>query len=140
MLSHYHADHIYGLQAFRDYTDTIIIAQDRAREYKEENEETADERSTRRLDQRRQALAPWVNENTRVVPPDITFNDRMTLTLGDRRFQTDLRRPRALGERHDDDGRAGRRIVCRRHRAERPHPVHEQRRRRHQAVARRACR
>jgi glyoxylase-like metal-dependent hydrolase (beta-lactamase superfamily II) len=87
VVSHYHADHIYGLQAFRDYTDTIIIAQDRAREYKEENEETADERSTRRLDQRRQALAPWVNENTRVVPPDITFNDRMTLMLGDRRFQ-----------------------------------------------------
>ena len=87
MVSHYHADHIYGLQAFRDFTDTVIIAQDRAREYKEENEETADERSTRRLDQRRQVLAPWVNENTRVVPPDITFNDRMTLTLGDRSFQ-----------------------------------------------------
>ena len=87
VLSHYHADHIYGLQAFRDHTDTIIIAQDRAREYKEENEETADERSNQRLDQRRQALAPWVNKDTRVVPPDITFNDRMTLTLGDRRFQ-----------------------------------------------------
>jgi glyoxylase-like metal-dependent hydrolase (beta-lactamase superfamily II) len=87
VLSHYHADHIYGLQAFRDHTDTVIIAQDRAREYKEENEETADERSNRRLEQRQQALAPWVNKDTRVVPPDITFNDRMTLTLGDKRFQ-----------------------------------------------------
>ena len=87
VLSHYHADHIYGLQAFKDHTDSIIIAQDRAREYKEENEETADERSNQRLDQRRQALAPWVNKDTRVVPPDITFNDRMTLTLGDKRFQ-----------------------------------------------------
>ncbi len=87
VVSHYHADHIYGLQAFRDYSDTIIIAQDRAREYKEENEETADERSSQRLEQRRQALAPWVNENTRVVPPDVTFNDRMTLTLGGRRFK-----------------------------------------------------
>ena len=87
VLSHYHADHIYGLQAFKDHTDTVIIAQDRAREYKEENEETADERANQRLNQRRQALAPWVNAETRVVPPDITFNDRLTLTLGDRRFE-----------------------------------------------------
>jgi glyoxylase-like metal-dependent hydrolase (beta-lactamase superfamily II) len=87
VLSHYHADHIYGLQAFKDHTDTVIIAQDRAREYKEENEETAEERANQRLDQRRQALAPWVNSQTRVVPPDITFNDRLTLTLGGKRFQ-----------------------------------------------------
>ena len=87
VLSHYHADHIYGLQAFRDHTDTIIIAQDRAREYKEENEETNEERSQQRLDQRREALTPWVNKDTRVVSPEITFSERMTLTLGDRTFQ-----------------------------------------------------
>src|SRR5579872_381056 len=87
VLSHYHADHIYGLQAFKDHTNTVIIAQDRAREYKEENEETADERADQRLSQRRAALAPWVNSQTRVVPPDITFDDRLTLTLGGRRFQ-----------------------------------------------------
>lgn len=86
VLSHYHADHIYGLQAFKDHTHAIIIAQDRAREYTE-NEETADERADQRLDQRRAALAPWVNKDTRVVPPDITFNDRLLLTLGKRRFQ-----------------------------------------------------
>lgn len=86
-LSHYHADHIYGLQAFRDHTGAVIIAQDRAREYKEENEETADERANQRLDQRRAALAPWVDDKTRVVPPDITFNDRLTLTFGGKRFE-----------------------------------------------------
>jgi len=86
-LSHYHADHIYGLQAFKDHTGAVIIAQDRAREYKEENEETADERANQRLDQRRAALAPWVNDKTRVVPPDITFNDRLTLTFGGKRFE-----------------------------------------------------
>lgn len=85
-LSHYHADHIYGLQAFKDHTDAIVIAQDRAREYRE-NEQTADEHAAQRLDQRRQALAPWVDAQTRVVPPDITFNDRMTLTLGGKRFE-----------------------------------------------------
>jgi glyoxylase-like metal-dependent hydrolase (beta-lactamase superfamily II) len=86
VVSHYHADHIYGLQAFRDHTAAVIIAQDRAREYNE-NEETADERADQRLDQRREALAPWVNKDTRVVSPDITFNDRLLLTLGGKRFQ-----------------------------------------------------
>jgi glyoxylase-like metal-dependent hydrolase (beta-lactamase superfamily II) len=83
--SHYHADHIYGLQVFKDHTDAVIIAQERAAEYKE-NEETADEKASRRLDQRRGALFPWIDNNTRVVPPDITFRDRMTIALGDRRL------------------------------------------------------
>jgi glyoxylase-like metal-dependent hydrolase (beta-lactamase superfamily II) len=85
ILSHYHADHIYGLQAFRDHTDALIVAQERAGEYKD-NEETADEKASQRLDQRRAALAPWVDANTRVVPPDITFNERMEIALGDRRL------------------------------------------------------
>lgn len=83
--SHYHADHIYGLQAFKDHTGAIIIAQERAGEYKE-NEETADEKADQRLDQRRGALFPWVDDKTRVVPPDITFKERMTIVLGDRRL------------------------------------------------------
>jgi glyoxylase-like metal-dependent hydrolase (beta-lactamase superfamily II) len=83
--SHYHADHIYGLQAFKDHTDTVIVAQERAGEYKE-NEQTADEKAGQRLDQRRDALFPWVDNNTRVVAPDITFRDRMTIALGDRRL------------------------------------------------------
>jgi glyoxylase-like metal-dependent hydrolase (beta-lactamase superfamily II) len=83
--SHYHADHIYGLQAFKDHTDAVIVAQERAGEYKE-NEETADEKANQRLDQRRGVLFPWVDQNTRVVSPDITFRDRMTIALGDRRL------------------------------------------------------
>jgi glyoxylase-like metal-dependent hydrolase (beta-lactamase superfamily II) len=72
VVSHYHADHIYGLQAFKDHTPTIVVAQDRATEYRED-EETSGERANQRLDQRRDALAPWVDVKTRVVPPDITF-------------------------------------------------------------------
>lgn len=83
--SHYHADHIYGLQAFRDHTDALIVAQERAGEYKE-NDQIADEKADQRLDQRRGVLEPWVNDKTRVVPPDITFKDRMTIVLGDRRL------------------------------------------------------
>jgi glyoxylase-like metal-dependent hydrolase (beta-lactamase superfamily II) len=85
VLSHYHADHIYGLQAFRDHTDATVVAQERASEYRD-NEETADEKAGLRLDQRRAALSPWVDGNTRVVPPDITFKERMTISLGDRRL------------------------------------------------------
>jgi glyoxylase-like metal-dependent hydrolase (beta-lactamase superfamily II) len=83
--SHYHADHIYGLQALRDHTDALIIAQERSGEYKD-NEGIADEKASQRLDQRRGALFPWVDGNTRVVPPDITFRERMTIVLGDRRL------------------------------------------------------
>lgn len=86
VVSHYHADHIYGLQAFKDHTSAIIVAQERASEYKESNEEIADERANQRLDQRRQALFPWVNRDTRVVPPDITYRQRATLNLGGKRF------------------------------------------------------
>src|SRR5712672_2118565 len=83
--SHYHADHIYGLQAFRDHTDALIVAQERSGEYKD-NDGIADEKASLRLDQRRGALFPWVDRNTRVVAPDVTFRDRMTVTLGDRRL------------------------------------------------------
>ena len=83
--SHYHADHIYGLQAFRDHTDALIVAQERSGEYKD-NEGIADEKASQRLDQRRGALFPWVDGNTRVVPPDLTFRERMTIVLGDRRL------------------------------------------------------
>ncbi len=87
IISHYHADHIYGLQAFRDHTAAVIIAQDRAREYSESNEETGEERADERLQQRRGALAPWVDDTTRVVQPDVTFSDRLTLKAGQMTFR-----------------------------------------------------
>lgn len=58
VVSHYHADHIYGLQAFKDHTGAVVIAQERAAEYRE-NDETADERADARLRQRQGALSPW---------------------------------------------------------------------------------
>ena len=85
VVSHYHADHIYGLQALKDHSPGIIIAQERAGEYRE-NEETADERANQRLDQRREALFPWVDRNTRVVPPDLTYQQGATINLGGKRF------------------------------------------------------
>jgi glyoxylase-like metal-dependent hydrolase (beta-lactamase superfamily II) len=41
VVSHYHADHIYGLQVFKDHSPgAVIVAQERAGEYRE-NEQTA---------------------------------------------------------------------------------------------------
>lgn len=63
IVSHYHADHFYGLQAFKargaevwaHENGKLYLASDLARE---------------RLAQRRIALAPWVNAQTRLVPAD----------------------------------------------------------------------
>lgn len=74
---HYHADHVYGLQAFHEYTDAIIWAQQSAYDYIE----SAD--AQRRLAQRREALFPWVDENTYLVKPDKTFKDKQLFEMGD---------------------------------------------------------
>ncbi|MFA9461522.1 MBL fold metallo-hydrolase [Thiohalorhabdus sp. Cl-TMA] len=78
---HYHADHIYGLQVFKDHTDAVIWAQEDAAGY-------VDSRGARRrLEQRRQALFPWVDEATRLAPPDRTFAERQTFDMGGRRLE-----------------------------------------------------
>jgi len=81
VVGHYHADHIYGLQVFKDHTDATIWAQERGLEY------VNGPGAERRLRQRRQALFPWVDEATRIVPPDATFTDRKVLDLGGIRIE-----------------------------------------------------
>ena len=60
LLTHYHADHIYGLQVF-EALGAKIVANAHAREYI--NSETAQ----LRLEASRKDLAPWVNKDTRMV-------------------------------------------------------------------------
>ncbi len=81
VVGHYHADHIYGLQAFKDHTDATIWAQERSRDY------IGSRGAARRLQQRRQALFPWVDESTRIVAPDRTFGDRQVFDMGDVRVE-----------------------------------------------------
>ncbi|MEF8794310.1 MBL fold metallo-hydrolase [Thiohalorhabdus sp.] len=78
---HYHADHIYGLQVFKDHTEATIWAQKRYAQYFE------GPGAERRLKQRRQALFPWVDDSTRVVRPDDTYADRKTFDMGDKRIE-----------------------------------------------------
>lgn len=63
MVTHYHADHVYGLQVFKDL-GAEIIAPDGAREY------LALPASAQLLAARRELLKPWVDERTRLVPAD----------------------------------------------------------------------
>src|SRR5206468_158894 len=64
VVSHYHADHIYGLQSLAS-PGTEIWAQRNAEAYLHSGA------SIERLAQRRVELAPWVNEDTRIVSPDV---------------------------------------------------------------------
>ena len=61
--THYHADHIYGLQAFKEVGATVI-ADSHGREYL--NSDIAQ----RRLEASREELFPWIDETTRLVPAD----------------------------------------------------------------------
>ncbi len=80
ILTHYHADHIYGLQAFKALGATVI-AQRKAGEYL--NSETAEQR----LKASREDLFPWIDENTHLVPPDRWIDGPTTLTIGGVEFR-----------------------------------------------------
>jgi glyoxylase-like metal-dependent hydrolase (beta-lactamase superfamily II) len=86
VVSHYHADHIYGLQAFRDETDAIIVAQEKGLTYADVNN-LDDENAAARLQQRREALAPWVNKDTRIVLPEFAFRVAAEMRLGNHLLQ-----------------------------------------------------
>jgi glyoxylase-like metal-dependent hydrolase (beta-lactamase superfamily II) len=74
VVTHYHADHIYGLQAFKAAGATII-ANAHGREYL--NSDTA----RLRLQASRQDLFPWIDETTRLVPADRWLDDGEDLVL-----------------------------------------------------------
>ncbi len=63
IVTHYHADHIYGLQVFEEL-GAEIVAPYGVHAYL--NSQAAVDR----LEERRFSLEPWVNEDTRLVHPD----------------------------------------------------------------------
>ncbi len=63
IVTHYHADHIYGLQVFKAAGATLL-AHGAARSYL--NSETAQQR----LQASRKELAPWIDEKTQLMPAD----------------------------------------------------------------------
>lgn len=79
ILTHYHADHIYGLQTFKA-AGARILANQAARDYL--NSDTA----RLRLEASRTELAPWVNQDTHLVPADQWLTGETELVVGGVRF------------------------------------------------------
>ncbi len=90
IVTHYHADHIYGLQVFEDLGARIIAPGG----YQDYLDSPA---AAERLEERRFSLDPWVNDSTRLVRPDVVIVEQTELGLGD--VTLDLR---YLGPAHSD--------------------------------------
>ncbi len=79
VLTHYHADHIYGLQVFKQAGATIL-AHEGAREY------LFSDTARLRLQASRDELAPWIDARTQLVPATRWIQAREELTVGDTRL------------------------------------------------------
>ena len=75
IVTHYHADHVYGLQIFKA-AGARILAEIAGRE------SISSETALKRLQDSRQTLAPWVDDKTRLVPADEWIDRPTTLTVG----------------------------------------------------------
>jgi glyoxylase-like metal-dependent hydrolase (beta-lactamase superfamily II) len=90
LVTHYHADHIYGLQVFKALGAEIIAPAG----YSEYLDMPIGQQ---RLAERRVSLAPWVNETTRLVKPDRVLDRNTVMTVGDVVLEIDY-----LGTAHSD--------------------------------------
>ena len=75
VISHYHSDHFYGLQAFKK-PGVDVWAHELVRDY------LATDAAAARLAERRQSLFPWVNEKTRIVAPDRYVGEDTVFKMG----------------------------------------------------------
>ena len=80
IVSHYHADHFYGLPPFKDL-GAEIWAHHTARAY------LGTSAPQLRLAERRQSLAPWVGADMRLVPADRWLEDETSFKLGGLTFR-----------------------------------------------------
>jgi len=79
ILTHYHADHFYGLEALKD-AGAEVWAHRAALEYLDSGE------AQRRLVQRSRDLYPWVEESMQIVRADRWLDENTTFDLGGVRF------------------------------------------------------
>ena len=91
IVSHYHADHIYGLQVFKD-AGAEIWAHEGAKLY------FATDEWKERLAQRREELFPWVDEKTRILKPDLWLSGDTDFEMGGVHFVL-----RHVGPAHSDE-------------------------------------
>ena len=79
VVTHYHADHIYGLQEFRK-RGARILAQRSALEY------IHSDTAASRLRASRTDLAPWIDAHTELVVPDQWIDGATELVVGGKRL------------------------------------------------------
>lgn len=91
IVSHYHADHIYGLQAFKA-VGAEIWAHQGGQEY------LASDEAQLRMKQRREDLFPWVDEKTRLLPADRWLSGDESFELGGLHFSLHHVGPAHSGE------------------------------------------
>lgn len=80
VLTHYHADHAYGLEALKA-AGAEVWAEGEGRSYLESPE------AARRLEQRRRDLAPWFGASTPLLPADRWLTRDEAFELGGTRFE-----------------------------------------------------
>jgi len=80
IVSHYHADHFYGLPPFKD-AGAEIWAHPAAGVY------LKSDAAQQRLAERRTSLAPWVDANMRLIPADRWVNSEVSFKLGGLTFR-----------------------------------------------------
>ena len=80
IVTHYHADHIYGLQEFKNI-GAKIYAQGEGRNY------ISSETAKQRLISSRIDFAPWVNASTHLMSADVWIDQSFTLTVGGVEFK-----------------------------------------------------
>lgn len=81
IVSHYHADHFYGLQAFVKNSDIEIVAHKEVKQYLSTQAPVA------RLEERKSSLFPWVNSKTKLIQPTRYIDDDFSFTEGGLSFR-----------------------------------------------------
>jgi len=90
IITHYHADHIYGLQVFKELGAEIIAPAGYA-DYLDAP------LAKQRLEERQTSLAPWINQDTYLITPDKVIDANTSFTLGGVDFDINY-----LGSAHSD--------------------------------------
>ncbi len=80
IISHYHADHIYGMQVFKEM-GVEIWAHTAGQEY------VGSDEAQQRLQQRREMLKPWINERTKVIAADKWLTGDSNFEMGGLHFE-----------------------------------------------------
>lgn len=91
IVSHYHADHYYGVQVFKEQGAEIWA-------HRNAEGQTRTENAALRLAQRKEVLFPWINENTKLTEADKFLEGDTDFELGGVHFNI-----RHVGPAHSDE-------------------------------------